>query len=583
MMTSNTGRIWRAWTLPAAIALLALAACGGGGGAKGTSTFTGAGTGAGTGTGTGAAQSASDLSLILSAASMVNSGSATVTATVTAVDANRNAVSGIPVTIQVDNDATVQVSGNSTAENGTVTGIVSMGANRSNRVILVTATSGGLTRQATIQVTGTKITASAVPAVVEPGTTGKVLYTLADSTSSALANTTIVVTGPSGVQSEGTTNSTGQYEYNYTAPATSGNLDIRASAGGIENTTTVIVQAGPGAVPPVTAGSVRSSSVSANPSILAVNSTGDANRIEVRALFVGDNNRPIKNVRVRFDLDGDANSIGGIYTSTNLQVLSNDNGIAQTSYIAGTRFSPTDGLTLRACWSYDDFPAGTCPSGAASPKAKVTVISDALSVTVGTDNLIVNGDLTYSQRFVVQVNDSSGLAKSDALISPLLDLPSYRKGSWIKPSLTDPWIQVVAEDSCDNEDLNRNGVIEVYSNFDREDANSNGQLDPRKADAVVSVEGSQRTNAQGQVILKVTYPKNVGSWVRYRLTVAANGVAGTEGRASFAGTLGVPISDVKAESEPAFSLSPYGTASGQPLVVISSPDDPGKTATLCSR
>ena len=55
--------------------------------------------------------------------------------------------------------------------------------------------------------------------------------------------------------------------------------------------------------------------------------------------------------------------------------------------------------------------------------------------------------------------------------------------------------------SCDNEDLNRNGVLEVYANAAVEDANATGRLEPRKADVNISFVGSSTTNNDGQVVL----------------------------------------------------------------------------------
>ena len=187
--------------------------------------------------------------------------------------------------------------------------------------------------------------------------------------------------------------------------------------------------------------------------------------------------------------------------------------------------------------------------------------------------------LVYTQRFVVQVNDSSGLAKSDVQISPLLDLTRYSQGFWRRA--TDTWVKVTTASGCENEDVNRNGVLEIYSNGAREDANGNGQLDPRKADAVVSFDGTSRTGPSGRVVLKLTYPRNVGSWVDYKLTVAATGVSGTEGRSSFAGMLAVPIADVKDEAAPPFIVSPYGQTDGGTRVALTVPPS-GPTASLCS-
>jgi hypothetical protein len=554
-------------------ALLALAACGGGGGNKGTSPF-GPNDPGNPGTPPGTPVAA-DISLTLSAPTVRNSGTETVTATVTAVDANRNTVAGIPVTISVDNGATIQVSGSSTSSAGVVTGVVGIGADRSNRTVTVTATSGTLTRQVAVQVVGTRVTATAVPAALAPAEQGRVQYRVVDANGNALAGVPIAVTGPGGVTTNATTAINGDYEYTYTAPSTSGNLDIRAAAGGVETVTTVVVQAGPSTIPPVPAGTVRSATVRATPSVVPVNAVGSTtNRAEVRALFVGNNNAPVPNVRVRFDLAGDANSIGGEFSTGSTLVYSDANGVAQSSYIAGSRFSPTDGLTIRACWGNTDAEAQACTNQATTT---LTVISDALSVSIGTDELVVLEDLVYVKRFVVQVNDSSGLAKPDVQVNPLLDLPSYDKGFYSFDGSR--WVQVVTTAGCENEDINRNGVMEVYSNGGVEDANGNGQLDPRKADVNVAFEGSSRTNAAGQVRMRITYPRNYGSWVRFRLDVAAGGVSGTEGRASFNGTLPVPFTALQAQSSPAFVLSPYGVqASGFTTVITPQ----GVSASLCT-
>ena len=111
---------------------------------------------------------------------------------------------------------------------------------------------------------------------------------------------------------------------------------------------------------------MQSASLAASPSVVPVNTGSTSNRSELRALFLGAGNAPVKNVRVRFDLAGDANSIGGSLTSGTNVVYSDANGVATTAYVPGSRFSPTDGLTVRACWSANDFAgAGTCPNAGA--------------------------------------------------------------------------------------------------------------------------------------------------------------------------------------------------------------------------
>jgi len=572
----------RAAALAGAAALL-VAACGGDTDCTSPPAFEGGPVGSCTTTGSAAV--AADLSITLSAPTLSNTGVDTVTVTVTAVDSNRNTVEGIPITVRVDQDANVLVSGSTSDAAGIVTGKVSTGSNRSNRVITVTAISGSITKSATVQVTGTTITATLVPAVLTPSAAGKIQYKVTDASKNGIPGLSIVISGANGVQTTATTGLSGDYEYSYTAPAVAGPLTIRASAGGIEDVQNVLVQSGSGnSIPPVAPNSVRSASVRANPSVVPANAEGSTtSRADVRALFLGDANAPIANIRVRFDLAGDPASIGGTFSTGSTLVYSTANGTATTSYIPGTRFSPTDKVTVRACWDYSDFPEGSCPN--ATTTTTLTVVSDALSVAIGTDNKIASGatDLTYVKRYVVQVNDSSGLAKSDVLISPLLDLVAYRKGFWVTG---EPWTKT-ENAVCPNEDLNRNGVSEVYSNGGVEDANQSYNqpvgrpaLDPPKAAVNISFEGNPRTNSLGQVVLRLEYPKSYGSWVDFNLIVAASGVAGTEGRANFTGVLPVLADDVAVATEPPpFELSPFGLLPST-TVFVETPDK-SVNAMLC--
>ena len=302
----------------------------------------------------------------------------------------------------------------------------------------------------------------------------------------------------------------------------------------------------------------------------------EANQSQIRALFVTDSNAPVKNIRVYFDLAGDQNSIGGTFNTGTTLVYSDANGVATSTYIPAQRSSPTDGLTVRACWDYADFTPPACPHSATTT---LTVIDDPVSVTIGTDGTLEIGPsgLTYVKRYVVQVVDSSGLAKPDVQVTPSIDLVRYRKGTWELAG--DVWAQFPTA-VCDNEDINRNNILEVYSNGGVEDANGNGKLDPRKADVSITFEGSSKSNSDGQVIVKTEYPQNLGSWVDFDILVTAGGVTSTEGRAHFKGTLPVLAKAVNDKSSvPAFRISPYGTLAS-PTTVVTSPE--GKSASLCT-
>ena len=168
--------------------------------------------------------------------------------------------------------------------------------------------------------------------------------------------------------------------------------------------------------------------------------------------------------------------------------------------------------------------------------------------------------MTYTQRFVVTALDISGRPKANVDITPSIDLPYYIKGLYTRTGsqweiCTDATVCPLSypgQYGCQNEDVARTGFYQ-----ESQDINQNGQIDPRKSDVAISMVGSTKTDATGKATLQIEYPKNVGSWLQYRILVSA-GVAGTEGRASWTDVLGVPVTDINKEGVPAFVRSPYG-------------------------
>ena len=524
-----------------------LASCGGGGSDTGDCVFDCGGGGGGTTT-------VADLIVTLDKQSLTNSGSDELTATVLAVDSKRVVVSGASVTLSVDEGAVLVAGSTTTDTAGKVTGTVGVGADRSNRLITFTAVSGSLRKTATIAVTGSSISAS-LASTVEPGSVNNAIrYRVVDVNSNPLVGQEISVSAPGFTTVSGTTGSNGEFVYTYTAPATAGQLVITAVAAGVSDVQNIAVLDASSDVP-VAVGPVTSASVSANPKTVPVNTSGSTNnQTQIRALFQGANNKAIANVRVRFDLAGDPNSVGGSIASGSSKLYSTANGEVTTAYIPGTRSSPTDGVTVRACWDYGDaaLDRGECPN---SVTTKITVTSEPISVSLGTNELIEEGelDLTYIKKFVVMVVDSAGVAQEGVTISPVLDLTDYVKGNWVPG--TSSWIYVPTR-TCANEDTNRNGVLDTG-----EDLNLNKVLEPRKADVSVRLVNGAKTDSSGLAVLQIEYPKNVASWVTYKLSVSATGISGTEGVASFAGLLAVPANAVNSlTSSPAFQSSPYGEA-----------------------
>ncbi len=540
---------------------------------------------------------AADLSLSLSASTLDNGGTNTILATATAVDSKRNTLAGIPVTFSVDSSAVATVNAATSNVQGVVTAVIGIGADRSSRVITVTATSGTLTRSASFAVSGAKLTASFSPLVTAGSTGNQIEYLLQDKAGSAMAGQVVSVTGAGLPTLSGVTNANGKYLYTFTAPATATSLSVVATAAGESLTETVTVQAASGGSVPTASPVPQSASLTPSPSVISANLAGQTtNQVELRALFLAGNNQPVQNVRVRFDLAGNVNSSDGVVSWLGgSYAYSDTTGVARGAFTPGLRSSPTAGLTVRACYDVVDFPVTTCPNQVTNT---LTVTSEALSVNIRTDNTVGEGTakLTYIKRFVVMVVDAAGQAKPDVLITPSVDLPSYYKGrffwngkTWQQLILLDntesyayntslkAWQQQAAtsQPSCPNEDVNRNAVREapLYDaaapapavSGRQEDLNWNGDLDPRKADVAIKMVGSSKTDASGLAVLQIEYGKNVASWVDYVITVTATGISGTEARARYSGlayglgNLPFPAVDVGTETiPPAFVISPYG-------------------------
>jgi hypothetical protein len=594
----------------------ALAACGGGGGDAGAPPFGGGGGGGGT-------AATADLILELSKATVANTGSDSVIVTVTALDASRNTITTAPVQVTADSDAIVTSPNATTGADGKLQATLTIGANRSNRVITVTATSGAVTKTASVQVFGAKITSTLVPPVVAPGATGKIQYRLVDQAGSPMVGESIIVTASSftPASATGTTGVNGDYEFTYQAPSTPGSYTVLVEAGGTSENppTTVTVQAA-SSVPDASPQPVTSASVSANPSVVATNLSGStSNRSEIRALFLSTANQPVRNVRVKFDLNGDPNTIGGSFTTGRETLYSDANGVVTTAYAPGTRSSPTNGVTVRACYYTTDAAAASDPydaSGRVTTCANaafvsLTVTAEPLGVSIGTNELIIVGELTYTKKYLVSVVDSAGRALPDVDLVVSLDLNRYRKGTY--DLVGDKWVknETIA---CQNEDVNRNGVLEARDvngdgvidrgedangngvldvgedlngnglldhaedingngvldsgedlngngvlDSEREDIDRDGRLEPGKSDVSVSLLHA-KTRADGTAELQILYAKSFGSWIDAVITVAASGVAGTEGRATYI-VQPIPVDAASLGNKdvpPAFVRSPYG-------------------------
>lgn len=494
---------------------------------------------------------AADLIVSVDNATIQDTGSQTAIVSATAVDASRNVLGGVTVTMVPDNNGVIAASGTTTAAStGSVTGVLSIGADKSNRTIDVVVTSGSITKTVKVVVTGAQL--QATPGSAAPGTSATVQYRLSDQTGTAIASQPISVVLNGGAAATGNTDPSGSYTYTYTVPS-SPTVSISATAAGVTTATTVTTS---GSNAAAASGTVTSASVAANPATVNVNTAGSTvNQVSVRGLFLGAGNTPISNVRVRFDLNGDPNGIGGTLAAGTDYVYTDSNGVALTNYVPGTRGSGNQQLTVRACWSETDFAAGTCPNVAS---ANVTVAQSGVSISIFEGNKIAVDDskLVYTQPFTVQVVDSVGQPIKGVLVTGSVDLPRYYRGGYTVVGAS--WTQV-ALNVCDNEDINRNSVLETYSNGEKEDQNGSGKIEPYAADVAITPQssGSDTTDAFGIAYFNLQYGQNVASWDDYTLTFSAL-VSGTEGKATRSGTLPVIASALTTTtSSPPFAISPY--------------------------
>ncbi|MEJ8837940.1 Ig-like domain-containing protein [Ramlibacter sp. AN1133] len=525
-----------------------LASCGGGGGSPG-STGTGTGTdGTGTGTGTGGTTPtpvAASMIFELSKPALDNSGTDSTVLTATALDANNNPVAGVPFSVSVDSgvftpDATA------TGADGRATGKITIGGNKTNRNITAAIKVGTQTATAVVPVAGGQITVSPVPATPAPGQSVRVDVKVVDSTGAAVVNTPVTFSGSLGLTGTVNTDVNGNATGNLgAAPATPGTYTVEVAALGVQGTRSVQVISGAGSGIADAVGPISSASLAIVPNTIGPNTVGSStNRAALRAKFLNASNQAVQNVRVRFQVTSPSLGPTEALSTADGTVFTDVNGEAIADYIAGTRSSPTNGVTIRACYGLTDasIANGACPN---QVTGALTVASQPLSITLGDNNLLARGNnsLTYIKQFDVAVVDAAGNAVSGAQISASVDILTYDKGA----TFTAPRV------TCANEDLNRNGALDTSP---VEDVNGNGTLEPHKADIALSFLGSNATGANGRMSFQVEYPQNVATWLSYTVKVTTS-VNGSEGTVSKNFVTGFIEGD---QTNGSFRTPPYGAA-----------------------
>ena len=560
------------------LVLASLAACGGGGGSPGSTGNGGPGTvpqTTSTGSVTSTVAIATDFIFELDKQSLATGGTDKVLLTVLAVDSNRNVVANVPVAISIDADAVFSgvTSGNATNANGQYAGTITSGGNKSNRVVTAKITVSGIVKTASISVIGSVISITPVPATPAPGQSVSLNLASLDSLGSSVANVQIGLSGTAGATGTVTTDISGQKVITFLAPATPGSYTVIATGLGISVTKPIqVISAGGGGFPDAI-GTISSVSLSPQPSLIAPNQAGaTTNRAKVTTRFLTPANSGVSNMRVRFEILQPALGAGEAISTGDSVVYSDVGGIAEAEYIAGSRTSPTNGVRVRACYKASNFTSVTdCPNFVITT---LTVAGTPLSISIGSNNKIEKGlgEIAYVKKFLIQVNDAAGVAVKDAIVSVSVDITHYGKGIFggaypaAAPTLSDPSLPSsttspgfisgisgpYANVWCVNEDRNRNGSLDV-----NEDVNGDGVISPKKANISVAYASGNSTDANGQMLVQVTYAQNFGSWLSYTLR-ATTQVAGSEGDASSSSVTAIAEEDLANGS---FRTPPYGFGS----------------------
>jgi hypothetical protein len=226
------------WVL-AAMAVSLVAACGGGGGCAGNSGFGAAASGAACGSGSSKASSID----VIASSVQVGTGGDTITITATVKDASNVGLGGAPVVFSATSGNLTGVT-STTSTLGVATATFTSGANRSNRQATVTVTSGSVSGQILLDITGTVLSYQGVTTVPLNSTTDLPVKVV-DSKNAPVGNLAITVASSLGnglAAPTVTTDSNGTATVTYTA-TTPGADTLTLSGGGATKAPTIQVSA----------------------------------------------------------------------------------------------------------------------------------------------------------------------------------------------------------------------------------------------------------------------------------------------------------------------------------------------------
>jgi 5-hydroxyisourate hydrolase-like protein (transthyretin family) len=377
-----------------------LVACGGGGGSAGDPVLGGGG---GTGGGT-TTPVAADLVITLSTANLTTDAANSSLVTVYAVDAKRNTVAEVPVTISADANAIVTTSAKVTDASGVVTGTVRIGSDTSKRTITVTAVSGSITKTATLNVIdplpsgstgGPTLTVGLSTAQITPAVPATVTMTLKSATGAPLSDVVVSLTTGRGTLADVSV-ATVRTDANGTATATlkasnTGNTgaDYLNVAATVANVTVTAQQAFSvtGALPTLTL----------SPSTVTLRLSQPAPQVMATVLDAA--GRAVASLPVTFTSDS------GRIVPTPTDVATDTGGVARSTLRLATGAGASSTLdAVRVTANYT--PSGSATAIALSASVQVQIVGESPTATLNLTNSTVTS--TAPATATALVRDVSG-------------------------------------------------------------------------------------------------------------------------------------------------------------------------------
>jgi hypothetical protein len=270
------------------------------------------------------------------------------------------------------------------------------------------------------------------------------------------------------------------------------------------------------------------------------NSIGPDEQKSTISVVVKDaNGNRVKNKRIKFVLED--NSGGSIFPAT---AVTDSSGSASTIYTSNST-SAKDAVAITA--SVEE-------NLAITDTVTLTVSEREVFITLGTGNELEElGTTDYVKEYSVFVTDadSNAVANVDLTISAIPH--KYYKGFWYPLYDGEEFIQwitmgadqlesnltgTISPKSCDNEDLNFDGILDVG-----EDTNNDTFLTPGN---VVAAQSTLTTDSDGRAVIRIIYSQSYGSWVDVKLIASAR-VTGSENSTQTIFKLPTLASDVNQE------------------------------------